>query len=281
MFFKSRMVFINAWIICFIALSAGLPVAFSSNGELPLPPNTQLTKKEARKLAGAEFAFSYYSSQEEVGQLINFYRANLPALGWKEKNILNDLGPAASQQGGAGLEKFLAQALMFEKGSDLLTVNFMPIEKAGSREVYYSLAQGALDLQAEKPPIDLDTIPELLDKPKKEVIPPYPGAALVTLSEDSGYLKATYTSKDSINSVIEFYRQNGSDYGWSLVEEEPARKLELDNTQAAEILYAEMIFTNQRHDVLRLGFSFLAFGPELPDSFDFTNIMVEYARKKK
>jgi hypothetical protein len=193
-------------------------------GSVPLPSGAEEARQETRKIAGSEFIFTYYTSAQDTAAAIkNFYRSRLPNLGWKEKELLNDLEQIPNFQANPSLGNALGQNLMFEKGEDTLIITFMPEGAFRDGKARFTLARGKLDIK--KQPVGEESFaPELLAKPKKEVAPTYPGASLINLTEGANFLQAGYFTKDNIETVSAFYKANMPKYGWALKKEGPIQE---------------------------------------------------------
>ena len=248
---------------------------------IPVPPNTEQVKKEARRIAASEFDFTYYASAQPAGQLKDFYRLRLTNSGWKEKTLLKDLEQIPGLQMEPALRSSLGQnMMMFEKEGVTLIINFLPEGVFPDQKTRFTVAQGKIGLQSAP---SADTIPpiELLAKPHKEVAPTYPGAALISLSEPAGALTATYFTQDDINAVAAFYKNKMPNYGWSLVEEKAPEKLEMSQTSNMESWMAQLSFVNANQDTCNIILSQAISGQAGPAKMEMTTILVNYAEKKK
>lgn len=256
----------------------------------PVPAHTEFVSSETRKIAGSEMEFTYYASAQSLDELKDFYRAKLLNTGWQEKELLKDLQKIPNFQIEPSLTNAFAQNLIFEKEGQTLMVTFLPEGVYADNKTRFTVVQGKIDFQA---PVSQEEIfaPELLAKPKKNVAPAYPGASLIAFTEESGSLKATYFSQDTIERVEMFYKDRMPDYGWALTEENPLHKIESGNygqqeisgvdIKPIEMLYAELSFSNAQGDTCRIGLSQAIANAQLKEIPNITNIMVDYARKKK
>lgn len=272
---------------------------------LPVPPHTQQVKKEARRIAAAEFDFTYYTSAQAPTKLKDFYRHTLANSGWKEKTLLKDLEQIPDFQMQPGLSSALEQNLLFEKEGATLIINFLPGGFYRDQKTRFTLAQGKIDLESAGV-TEMISLPELLTKPKKEVAPTYPGAALISLSEPAEALTAAYFTPDDINKVSAFYKARMPNYGWSLIEEKAPEKIEMPQTSKEEIVklcpacaekasispqgieawMAQLSFLNASHATCNILLSRVisgeaAAGEAEAEKMEMTTILVNYAEKKK
>jgi len=267
---------------------------------IPIPPNTEKVRQEARRISGSEFDFTYYTSSQEPGELKDFYRNNLANLSWQEKILSKDLGQIPGLQIEPALTSALEQNLIFEKEGAMLIINFLPEGIIKDKKTHFTLAQGKMGSQS-TPPTGTISPPELLAKPKKEVAPVYPGAALISLSEPDNALTASYFTQEDINEVSAFYKAKMPDYGWSLVEEKAPERLDMPavskedivkvcpscaekagiSTKNIEAWVAQLSFVNSRQDTCNIILSQVMVPVESADKIKTTTILVNYEKKSK
>lgn len=295
MSFKSKLllVLVMLTLVADCALAAWLDTS-----ALPVPPYAEEVKKDSRRIAGQEFSFTYYTSTQDTATIKDFYRSRLPNLGWKEKTPLKDLVQIPNFKLEPSLSNVFEQNLMFEKDGSTLIINFMPQGVFKDGKTRFSVSKGKLDIKAGLPK-DTDFTPELLTKPQKEVAPIYPGASLITLSEQPHLSQATYFSKDDMETIIEFYKTRMPRYAWYLVEEKPVEKIDSGDYDLSEHCpdcpkdiqptvksmqteLAQLDFSNQQGDACKIVL-FRAISKEAVDVplSDMTTILVHYAEKKK
>lgn len=201
-----------------------LNAAWWEKKDIPLPAGAEEARQETRRIGGSELIFTYYTTERENADSIrSFYRMRLPDLGWKEKELIKDLQQLPNTQVNSALKNALDQNLMFEKGTDLLIINFMPEGAFNDGKTRFAVARGNMDLKT-VPADEKKLMPELLTKPKKEVAPVYPDAKLVNLSEDDNSSQASYYTKDDIEGVSKFYKEKMPSLGWNLAEEKPVKE---------------------------------------------------------
>jgi len=266
--------------------------------DIPTPPNSEETKQETRMLGNSEYDFIYYSSALGANQIKEFYRQHLPESGWKEKKILDDLKQVQGFKVDTSLSNALGQNLIFEKDTDMLIINFLPPALPQKGATRFTLALGKSIIR-EVPPEEADFIPKLIAEPKKDVFPVYPDASLISLSEPENTIKATYFSKDNIHSVAEFYKVKMLNYGWSLIGEKPAEKIDTSLNKEEMAKYcptcadkaaispgtienwlAQLYFSNQNQDTCNVILSQVITGEGMPN-MEMTVILVDYAEKKE
>ena len=300
---RKAIVIAAAAVLVFALEQNQLSAAWWDTNKIPTPPATQEVKRERRSIAGSEFAYIFYTSAQKADDLRNFYLRELKLVGWKEKDLVKDLGnfklPGAQLE---SLDKFFKTNLLFEREDEELIISFVPSQYSRDGKTKFTVCQGKLPTAPVQPATGKIAFPELLDKPKKNVAPPYPGATLIGLSETKQALNATYVTQDNIEAVIGFYKTKMPGFGWDLIEEKPLEKLDMQgleklNTPApcptcpkkaflagsqAETWTAELNFTNQRGDLCKIGFSFTSVGTakiaDIP-SLNVTTISVNYAEK--
>lgn len=260
-----------------------------------VPPKTEQTKSETRVIGGKEINFTYFISSLDIENLKNFYRPKLQALGWKEKDLINDLAQLPNVKIDSTANKLLQQNLMFEKGQQVLIINFIEGDRFPDKKTRFtfSLTQATIA----KPGQETDFIPRLLAEPKKEIAPVYEGASLVDLRENKNSYKATYIIKDDIDTVAEFYKTNMLNYGWFFREETPIQeqltpgKFDIANCPSCAktaggistpkaTLVGELVFSNEKGDSCRIGLSRLVGDEKQKGAHDVSIIMVNYEEKK-
>lgn len=299
MFFRYKL---SALIILFIfILGVGLLNAAERDEQaIPVPTDAEQTKTEDRMMQGSAFSFTYYTSSQDATSIKRFYRNQLPNLGWKEKKLAEDLSQIKGFKMDASFKGVLDQNLIFEKDTDMLMINFLPAGFAKDGQTRFALSKGNVNLDEELPE---ETNPSfaLLTKPKKDVAPTYPGAALIYLSEPEHALRATYSAPADIEQVISFYKTKMVNYGWDLTEEKPLEKVEgadmgeydiakhcpscpKEATSLAgslETWLAELNFSNQKGDTCNVVLSNVVStqGKDLED-LKMTTILVDYAEKE-
>jgi hypothetical protein len=320
MFSKRKILRLTLFLLLAGLLATGILAARQAYAEdLPVPPESELTKEELRRLAGLELKFSYYTSAQGQKQLKAFYRSELPKLGWKEANPLADVERLSGVKASSSLKEKMSVNLIFQKGDFLVVINFLPQGFSQDRRTRFTISEGKIDLNAISGLQKAATsgFPELLTQPQKDVAPVYPGAKLITLDEQPHTLKAVYFSKDQIEQVANFYKAEMAKYGWELSAEEPVHQANSEELglkrpvdcptcgkggvateKSVQMLYAQMEFANERQDSCKIALSYLLDfpRPEINWNFagseqaelkpersltQFTTIIVDYESKTK
>jgi hypothetical protein len=193
----------------------------------------------------------------------------------------------------------LALNSIFEKEGETVMINFLPPGAIQDGKTRFTIARG--NTEAKKEPKEDDFIPRLSGKPKLDVAPVYPDAALIALSENPGFMRATYFAKDDFEKVSEFYKNKMLDYGWSLTEEKPLKKLDSGNldfsnlcpdcpkdkkTQQAvkpvDMAVSELDFSNKEGDLCIIALTNAGPKQAVADKLkNTTTIMVQYEKARK
>lgn len=298
--FKQRVVRGTALITCAILIAMGfLDISLGDESLRLVPPKTEQTKSETRIIGGRELNFTYFISSLDIESLKAFYRPKLQALGWKEKDLIKDFAKIPNLKIDSTATKMLEQNLMFEKDNQELIINFLEPEHFPDKKTRFTFSLG--EAFSAKPQAEADFMPRLLAEPKKDIAPVYAGASLIDLRENKNSYKATYVSKDDIYTVESFYKTNMLNYGWYLTEETPVREIKIAEAGKFDIssycpscakksggvatpeatLVGELVFSNERGDSCKIGFSRLVSEGKKKDIFDFSTIMVNYAEKNQ
>lgn len=272
--------------------------ALGEMASVPLPPSAEEIRQEVKKIAGSAFTFNYYTSEQDTLTIKNFYRSTLSNLGWKEKEPLKDLAGVTNFQVNSSLADNLSLNLIFEKDDgQMLIINFLPQVASSDGKTRFTIAEGKVDFKAQST-TQQDFVPELLAKPKKDITPTYPGASLINLNEDATYLRAGYFTKDDIEAVSSFYKNNMPGYGWNLITEKPIQEVAAAENnydlykycpqcpkdigfdmKSIKTRLTELKFSNTNGDVCSIVVSTRS---SAESGFDnMTVILVNYAEKKK
>lgn len=197
-------------------------------GYLPVPARTQKVKEEVRLIGAEEYLFTYYASELGLAELKNFYRASLHASGW------------VAAEPGTEPEKPKQEILFFKKDYKEIMISFVPTVAwaADGKKTKFILCQKDAPgfQEGEK-----SVIPELLSKPKKEAMPVYPKAKLVSDIGRKGTARLTYCSTDKIEAIAQYYRNKLPSLGWSLIGEDPLQEI-----SAGKVLMQRQSFMNAK-----------------------------------
>ncbi|MDP3143216.1 MAG: hypothetical protein Q8N14_04695, partial [Candidatus Omnitrophota bacterium] len=153
--------------------------------------------------------------------------------------------------------------------------NFLPQGAVQDGKTRFTIARG--NTEAKKEPKEDDFIPRLSGKPKIDIAPVYPDAALIALSENAGFMRATYFVKDDIDKVSEFYKNKMLNYGWSLTEEKMQQAV-----KPAEMAVSELDFSNKEGDLCIIALTNAGPKQAVEDKLkNTTTIMVQYEKAGK
>lgn len=225
MFFRHKVAQLFGFILLIMVMAAHpLYSAWWDRNTIPLPAGTEEIFQETRNISGTEFVLKYYTNSQDAKIISGFFRSKLTALDWKEKELLKEMSQIPNLKIPASVEDMLATNSIFEKEGETVMINFLPRGAVQDGKTRFTIARG--NTEAKKEPGEDDFIPRLSGKPKLDIAPVYPDAALIALSESAGFMRATYFSKDNIEKVGEFYKSKMLNYGWSLTEEKPLQKLD-------------------------------------------------------
>ena len=192
---------------------------------VPVPHRTEAVQKREPDLTSGSFEAIYYISALSREEISDFYLRRLTDQGWRQKKPLEELSrisapgllPIASQS--------FSDCLIFEKGAETLIVRFTSLRNRSTRKGYdtnYIVSRherGEIDFA--NYPIER-TIPESEQKLPPGLLPEYPGATLVGLTQEGDQLYAAYHTNDGIQRISSYYADQMPVYGWQLESETPA-----------------------------------------------------------
>ncbi len=187
---------------------------------IPLPPATLEVMQEKTQILGNEFNLTLYATQSSFEEITQFYRERLGREGWEE--VVN-----AS----------LPQALIFKKADEV--INLQNIPSANAQETMFSLGRG--NIQSIKSGESQFAEIEFKD------LPVYPRAAPIPLGSMRTAAKEQlgYTTLDSPEAVMQFYREKLPLFGWEIANEMPLEQYnspdKLDNCPECQKLPAEAL----------------------------------------
>jgi hypothetical protein len=300
MFSRYKVARLSGFLLLIMSISAHyLYAAWWDRNTIPLPAGTEEVFQETRNISGSEFVLKYYASAQDAKGISDFFRSKLPALDWKEKELLKEMRQIPNLKIPGSLEDMLAMNSIFEKEGETIMINFLPQGAVQDGKTRFTIARGKTD--AKREPGEDDFIPRLAGKPKMDVAPVYPDAALIALSENSGFVRATYFVKDDIDKVSEFYKNKMLDYGWSLREEKPLKNLSSGDfdfsslcpdcpkdkkTQQAvkpvDMAVSEFDFSNKEGDLCIVALTNAGPKQAVADKLkNTTTIMVQYEKARK
>lgn len=182
---------------------------------VPLPPGAREIKQEKTQMVGNEFTITIYASELPFAEIARFYRERMAREGWED--ILSDEKIKASLQPG-----FSSQALIFKKDNRMINIQNLP--SGNPQETTFSLCRG--NSQA------LGTGEPQVSEVEFKDIPVYPNAIAAPLSSMRTATREQlgYTTSDSAEAVMQFYREKLPFSGWVIQNELPLN--EYAGTQA-------------------------------------------------
>lgn len=224
-------------IFCFLSFAATSKAAVWEN--VPALPQAQKVKQEETLINNNPVQTTIYTTATESKEIAEFYKTKLTNFGWK-------LETETAQQG--------VNLMAFSKQNKILNImvqniigkNFISIAQSiAPKEVpketpcpecqktkkdlieklKLKLSKGE-EIKEDDLPKDLFPKEPILpdeDSPGRDLqfIPRYPGAIRTNSVEKEGGKKVslTYFAKDSVEKVVNFYRQNMGNYYWKLDKE--------------------------------------------------------------
>jgi hypothetical protein len=259
---KKRIWIIVTTLILFFSVNETALCSLWGQAYLPVPAKTKAVREETRLIGAEEYLFTYFTSELTLSDLKVFYRSRLPASGWTES------------EPSPGMEKVKQETLFFKKGDEEIAFNFTPSVDGGKARFILCQKAASSFKEGEK-----SAIPELLTRPKKEVVPVYPQAKLVSNMEREGSARLTYCSTDKIEAIAQYYRNKLPALGFSLVGEDPLQEIAQD-----KVLMQRQSFMNaygQKCDIiltkitLPQGLAEALKNLGAPINLDYVYIMVE------
>jgi hypothetical protein len=173
---------------------------------VPIPPTTRQIQQEKTQMMGNEFTITIYASELSFKEIAQFYRERLGREGWEDmanNEKLKNLGKT----------DFFTQTLIFKKADEMINIQNLP--SADPQETRFSLGRGNIQsLRAGEPEVS---------KVEFKDIPAYPNATAAPLSSmrTSTKEQTGYMTSDSVEMVMQFYRDKLSISGWQIESELP------------------------------------------------------------
>lgn len=215
---KARKISGLVFVIIFFGLNS-LFAFWGDNAGLPLPIGSQEEQVTQKSDTGSLFTMTFYSVMQDTGAVKDFYRRRMPQQGWQE------IDPA----GVPGLDQMRAlmqDCVIFGKGNDLAAVIISP---STSNDGITHFAVGT-NKAAAAAATDENTPPQLVAKDNEDLVPVYPRATLTASSKSGNSKQLTYQTSDSLEEVIDFYKEQMPGEGWVLGQEEPLQEVTFDNS---------------------------------------------------
>ena len=179
-----------------------------------MPSFTKEVRKRKMQLMGSDFTTTIYASKLSFKQIADFYSKRLTHDGWQD--LLSSYN--AKKQVSADISP---RQLIFKKGDEIITISYLPTSTLAG-ETRFSLGRGKMPVNVEeqKPAAKIAEVSD---------IPAYPNAAPVSFSFDlSGNNPLGYTTSDSAEEVLRFYRKKMLIYRWTLEEEASPTQQKID-----------------------------------------------------
>lgn len=299
MFLRNKVTVIILTVLFLTAIKINsLPAAWWQFNDIPVPANTEEVKKEKRELRGAELEVKYYLSSLSLEEVKNFYKQKLAAGGWTENELKKQVQSIpGTKEAMPSLNSMMDNNVMYMKDNETFILTFVPAGFLQDNRTRYTISKGNM---APKPGAEssADYISKLQAKPKKDVAPVYPGASLISLSEQEYSSRQTYFTKDDIDTVSAFFKEKMPGYGWWLVKEAPFKKLEysgMDISQycpscaknnassdkPVEVWNGALDFSNKHGDVCRVVLSDVSPVKKSLYATSMTTILIGYDEKKE
>jgi len=172
---------------------------------IPVPSSTKEVRKQKMQLMGSDFTTTIYASKLSFKQVADFYSKRLAKDSWQDlfsdKNIKKHVDSSV-----------FPNQLIFKKGDEMITITYLPTSTLAG-ETRFSLSQGKISFPQE--PEEQEPTVEAMEAID---IPVYPNAKPISFSS-SGNKPLGYTTSDSAEEVLQFYRNKMSLYRWTLEEE--------------------------------------------------------------
>ena len=169
-----------------------------------LPNQTVLLKEEEMNVNGQKIKSLHYRSRLPAREISDFYIRFLPGLGWNEDC------PECSRPGNDPAR------LTFSRGENKISIAIIPTPFAGVGENDIIIAMSKIKEETEQAEEG-----EEAEGKDLSFVPRYPQSQRVSSLEYDAANKAmlTYSSLDTADEILDFYRQNMADYNWNLVDE--------------------------------------------------------------
>ncbi|MCU0666741.1 MAG: hypothetical protein MUF05_06580 [Candidatus Omnitrophica bacterium] len=265
----------------------------SAKQELSVPYGTEEVKREERMIAGRKLDFIYYASSQGAAAIKDFYRKKLSASGWTEQELMQNLKKLPAVRVTPEMEDSMGRTMYFSKDPEQVIISFMPSEFSRDNKTRFTVSYSKTNDNASSSKEAENVFPKLLAHPKKDVTPVYPGASLLTLSEQDKTMRATYSVSSDIEPVANFYKDNMSAKGWNLVDMKPierkvaggvsgdcpsCKKLTPAADMKIELALTELNFSNPSGDKCNI---MLSNASNASENMSITTILVDYAENKK
>jgi hypothetical protein len=170
---------------------------------IPLPEDAVMTQDQSQSGGPMKLNMKFYKSNVPANKINTFFLQEMKNAGWQ-----------------GGKEK--DGALTFKKGQEVVFIVVVPPREVGS-PAQFSITRGI-------PPTMEQMSATKKDKPDQlSFMPLYPNAKQQFLWDlPTGGTSAGYSTDDTIQNVISFYKSRMISYGWYLAEEVPVKEMPIN-----------------------------------------------------
>ncbi|MCK9571795.1 MAG: hypothetical protein M0Q96_00735 [Candidatus Omnitrophica bacterium] len=178
----------------------------SMNFDVPVPPGSKFLDSKDLYFGNRNVNSTLYASDEEVGQISNYYRSFFEKEGFRK--LIDSLDEATNRQ-----------TLRFQQNTLVVSVVIFIKDKQANIAIskYLQLA-GEPAIEDTKPSVN-DTLMQLPteDVPGRDYLPRLPQSVRIMSLERDKTVTIVYTTALSVADVVNFYRQNMADDGWDIL----------------------------------------------------------------
>jgi len=201
---------------------------------MPTLPSSERIKFEEALINNSPVQVSVYSTDMSLEEAVNFYKDKLSSFGWLlVSGVARDGVNAIAFSKN---DKLLNISLRSIQGKNYVTItqSMVPEEMLTEKERCSDCEQKSPDMLKGQPQQPQNTgisdgASILEDNPGKDLalVPRYKGAVRAnSIERDKGRkVTLTYFTKDPVEKVVDFYRQNMASYYWALENEVDLQKL--------------------------------------------------------
>ena len=180
---------------------------------VPKPPSAKEVRTDEMKVMGVGFPVTIYSSKESFAEISRFYKQKLTSSGWSDL-----FAEKSSLKGAESLASSLASVkmmLIFLKDEEMIIIQKLPAP-GGSTDTHFFATRCQNSF----------TEAEQVKKPPPKDLPIYPNAKEVGgyRVEYLGSGPLGYTTADSVESVLDFYRVSMPTHSWVLEKDMPIQE---------------------------------------------------------
>ena len=229
---------VTVCVLLFLSLMAAVSsvqAAWWEASNFPAPVGAKATKTEKRSFAGVEFQMRFYESDSlEASGIKDFYRKRLPALGWKEMDIEQELSKVPGYQGEVSLGQYLENKIVFLKEGRMLNVVIMPRQLSGEGKTKFLVSEGLQPFEQARMDATSSGAAAITSSPVIKDMPQYPGSKSIGAKETEYFALGIFLSNDKPEPILAFFKNALRQKNWTLQEETP---LQQTDTAAFRQLY--------------------------------------------